>query len=336
MNNAQGSAESSRAQNYEGDVDVPLAPVSGLDERRLLPRELFLRKPALFVKKFTFAALLIAGGWLAIAFAQSWLVTALAMAVNGLMYAHLIELQHECLHGHAFDSPSLNRLFGVVCGIFMLSSHSHYRYDHLRHHAHLGTPRNKEHFDYRFQNLDSVLGFARSVFDLSRFKRVARLTSLALAWRPLPGIEKASYDRDIKQEYLLNFVILSTSVIVSLQSGSALILLAWWLPVLLVSEGAHFLIEMPEHFGLNTQTDANVLTNTRTVRTSPLVSWFVNGNDIHTAHHYHQGVPMCNVSRLNRLIEPKLTVVEPSYKEFFRAVLAGKLRQHEDATCMKR
>ena len=322
--------------NYEAAVDAPLAPVSGKDDRRQLPRDLFGKRPGRFILKFLFAAALIGVSWLAVAKTQSWYLIVPAMLVSGLMYAHLVELQHECLHGHAFDSSALNRLFGVMCGIFMMSSYSHYRYDHLRHHAHLGTEQNKEHFDYRFQNLGSVLGFAGSFFDLSRFKRVARLTLLSLAWRNLPGITKAGYNRDIKEEYLLNFALLLASVGWTLSSGSLLVVLAWWLPAVLVSEGTHFLIEMPEHFGLNTQTDPNVLTNTRPVRTSPLVSWFVNGNDIHTAHHYHQGVPMCNVRRLHALIKSRIVVVEPSYRRFYADVISGRIRQPQDATCMVR
>jgi fatty acid desaturase len=322
--------------NLEGDVDVPLAPVSGKDERRQLPRELFIRKPALFIAKITVATTLIVAGWVTIILISSWPAVALAMLVNGLMYAHLVELQHECLHGHAFTSSALNRLFGVLCGIFMMSSYSHYRYDHLQHHAYLGTLRNKEHFSYRFQHLDSVLGFARSFFDLSRFKKVAHWTLLAIAWRHLPGIAKVSYNRNIKQEYLFNFSLLVASILWTWEAGSPIFLLGWWLPALLVSEGIHFMIELPEHFGLNTQTDPNIITNTRTIRTSPLVAWFVNGNNIHTAHHYHQGVPMCNVDKLHRSIESTIAVVEPSYRYFYSAVIAGRIKQHQQATCMTR
>lgn len=322
--------------NYEGSLDAPLAPIDGNDERLLLPRDLFERRPALFLLKFGFAISLIGAGWLTIAFSGSWAAILPAMVVNGLLYAHLVELQHECLHGHAYDTPWLNRLFGTFCGVFMLSSYSHYRYDHLRHHAHLGTPLNKEHFNYRFQRLDSVWRFARSVFDLSRFRRVAALTLDAIRWRHIPGIDKRTYDRNIKQEYLLNAAILLGSAWWTLQSGSPLILLAWWIPAVCVSEGVHFLIEMPEHFGLDSQTDPNVLTNTRTIRAGPIVAWFVNGNDIHTAHHYHQGVPMCNVRRLHRLIESRIAVSELSYRSFYRDVIAGRIRQEQDATCMTR
>ncbi|KVE23504.1 hypothetical protein WS67_22760 [Burkholderia singularis] len=328
--------QSEQEDNLEGDVDVKLAPVSGADNRRQLPRQLFERKPLIFVAKFTLAITLIGVGWLAIGYQLPWPVIVVAMLINGLMYAHLVELQHECLHGHAFRSSGLNRLFGVLCGIFMMSSHSHYRYDHLRHHAYLGTATNSEHFDYRFQNLDSWLGFARSFFDLSRYRRLARLSWLSLAWRPLPNIDKRKYNRDIKQEYLLNLAVLVASIGYTIQSGSMLVALAWWIPTLLVAEGVHFMIEMPEHFGLNTQTDPNVLTNTRTIHTSKFFTWFVNGNDLHTAHHYHHGVPMCNIHQLNDLIEPYTTTIESSYLSFYRRVINGNICQSIDTSSMKR
>lgn len=322
--------------NLEGDVDVHLAPVFGKDMRRQLPRQMFERRPLLFLAKLFFAMGLIAVAWVVIWLQYSWQTTLFAIVVNGLMYAHLIELQHECLHGHAFKSPALNRFYGVICGIFMIIPHSHYRYDHLRHHAYLGTPRNHEHFDYRFQNLDSIFGFVCAFFDLSRFKRVIKMTVLTLLWRPLPGIEKKKYDRDIKQEYLLYFFLFIASVAYTVQTGSWLMLLAWWLPSLLIAEGVHFLIEMPEHFGLNTQTNPNVLTNTRTIRTSKLVGWFVNGNDVHTAHHYHQGMPMCHVRSLHSMIASDISTVESSYRSFFWRVIKGDVRQLVDESCMKR
>ncbi len=322
--------------NLEGDVDVPLAHVAGKDLRRQLPKEMFERKPALFLAKYFFAMGLIVAATAGIILLQTIPAIVLGILVNGLMFAHLIELQHECMHGHAFRSPALNRFFGVACGTFIMSSHSHYRYDHLRHHAYLGTDRNIEHFDYRFQNLDSVFGFARAFFDLSRYKRVARILWCAFTGKMVPGVDKENYSRDIKQEYLLYLTLLILSVAYSVHAESSIAALAWWIPALLVAEGVHFMIEMPEHFGLNTQTEPNVLSNTRTIRTSKLVHWFVNGNDLHTAHHYHHGVPMCNVRRLHQLIESKIVVVDRSYRSLYRNILAGRVKHQQSATCMVR
>jgi fatty acid desaturase len=253
-----------------------------------------------------------------------------------LLGAHLVELQHECLHGHAFRSPALNRVFGVICGLFMMSSYSHYRYDHLRHHAYLGTEKNLEHFNYRFSNLDSIWGFARAFFDLSRFKRVFGIACRGLIGASVPGIGKDNYARAVKQEYLLFVAILLATVAYSVVTGSWFFALAWWLPALLVSEGVHFMIEMPEHFGLNTQSDPDVLTNCRTIQTSKSVQWFVNGNDVHTAHHYHHGVPMCNVRTLHEMIKPKIGVVESSYRSFYWAVIRGQIKHDLAVSCMER
>ena len=322
--------------NLEGSTDVALAPVRGTDNRRSLPKSLFERRPLLFVQKTVFAWGLIALASSAISFFPHWYVVIPAILVNGLIGAHLVELQHECLHGHAFRSAAWNRWFGAICGLFMMSSHFHYRYDHLRHHAYLGTEKNLEHFNYRFSNLDSVLGFVRAFFDLGRFKRVFGIAWRGLTGAPVPGIDKENYAKAVKEEYVLYVAILLASVIYTVVTRSWFFALAWWIPALLISEGVHFLIEMPEHFGLNTQSDPNVLTNCRTIRTSKIVQWFVNGNDVHTAHHYHHGVPMCNVRELNKLIEPQLAIVERSYHAFYWDVICGRIKHNMDVSYMKR
>ncbi|MBW7566490.1 fatty acid desaturase [Chromobacterium subtsugae] len=331
------------AGDLEGSTDVQLAPVKGQDLRRNLPREYFVKRPALFTAKILFAFALIALGWYGVWYALTTPVTTVSILaavggffLNGLIYAHLIELQHECLHCHAFKSVKLNRLFGALAGVFMFSSHSHYRYDHLRHHAYLGTERNLEHFDYRFNDLNSLTGFAIAFFDLNRYKRVFNILAAALTGKPIAGVAKEEAQRHIKQEYLIYALAFVASVIASLHFHTWLFALAWWLPTLIIAEGAHFMIEMPEHYGLNTQTAPDVLENTRTIRTNPIIAWYVNGNHTHTAHHFHQGVPMCNVKKLNALIKPQLQVVETSYFAFYCDVIRGRISHRYDATCMAR
>ncbi|CDG89166.1 membrane hypothetical protein [Xenorhabdus bovienii str. puntauvense] len=331
------------AGDLEGSTDVQLAPIKGKDLRRSLPREYFVKKPAVFVSKITFAFALIALGWYGIWYALNTPATIGSisaavggMLISGLIYAHLIELQHECLHFHAFKSAKLNRFFGVLAGLFMFSSHSHYRYDHLRHHAYLGTERNQEHFDYRFNNLNSLKGFIIAFFDLNRYRRVFNILGAAFTGKPIAGVNKEETQRQIKHEYMIYALIFILSVVASVYFQTWLFVLGWWIPTLVIAEGAHFMIEMPEHYGLNTQTEPDVLGNTRTIRTNMLVAWYVNGNHTHTAHHFHQGIPMCNMSKLNELIKQELQVVETSYFSFYRDVIRGHITHREDATCMTR
>jgi fatty acid desaturase len=325
------------AVSLDGSVDVLLAPVKGPDTRRSLDPEMFRKRPDIFNAKFGFAVALIVLGWLAIALVGRWWVTVPAIVLIGLMYAHLVELQHECLHEHAYRQRWANRLMGFLGGLAMLSSYSHYKYDHLRHHAFLGTPRNQEFFNYRFRNLDSPLGFVRASFHLGRYLDVFRLIGLSLTGRLNPTVTKTRAAKKIRTEYIAFGVVLAAALLYSVLAGSWLLVFCWVLPALLVAEPAHFLIELPEHYGLNTQTDPNVLTNTRTVQASWFGRWYTNGNDLHTAHHYHQGVPMAQVPKLHELITGQIATVDPSFPQFYRKVLTGELRfQGDDGTCMTR
>ncbi|KAB2343598.1 fatty acid desaturase family protein [Actinomadura rudentiformis] len=320
-----------------GSVDVILAPVQGKDRRRELPKEIFVKRPGVFSLKFGLAMTLVVAGWVAMALFPTWPVIVVAGLVLGLAYAHLVELQHECLHEHAYGSRRLNRLVGFLCGVPMLSSFWHYKYEHLRHHAYLGTPRNQEFFNYRFHDLDSVPGFLRGCFHLGRYGEVFTDIGRSLLGRTVSGVTKTSAAKKIRTEYLLFAVVLVIAVAFTVVTRSPLILFAWVLPTLLVAEPTHFLIELPEHFGLNTQTDPNVLTNTRTIRAGRFARWFTNGNDLHTAHHFHQGVPMARIPELHGLIQERIATVESSYWSFYRKVLTGELRyQNAAENCMTR
>lgn len=329
-------ASSAAKYSLDGDVDALLAPIRGQDDRRELPREMFQRRPRVFLAKFGFAVALIAGGYAVIALGLGWAATVAAGVVLGLMYAHLVELQHECLHGHAFNARRWNRFFGVLAGVFMLSSHSHYRYQHLRHHAYLGTPNNKEFFNYRFRNLDSVPGFLAAAFHLGRYADVARDVARSLLGRPIPGIDNDKEARRVRQEYRFYALCVAAALGYTLLAGDWLFVFAWLLPAALIAEATHFMIELPEHYGLNTQSEDDVLANTRTIRASRLAEWFTNCNNLHTAHHYHQGVPMAQVRRLNARVADRFQVVEPSYWSFYRGVIRGDIRHDPELGSMTR
>jgi fatty acid desaturase len=304
-----------------------LAPVRGEDRRRSLPKENFQKRPTRFVGKFLSALALIAVAWLAIARGPGWVAIVTAIPL-GLAYAHLVELQHECLHEHAFRSRALNRLCGVISGLFMMSSFWHYKHDHLRHHAFLGTLRNREFFNYRFRDLHrwKGLGFVRAAVNLGRYLNVGADVVRSYLGRPIPGVPRRLDAAKIRSEYRLLGAAVLGAALYTVLTGDLLLVYAWLLPSVLFAEPAHFMIELPEHFGLNTQTDANVLTNTRTITASRFAQWYTNYNNLHTAHHYHQGVPMAQITRLHTLIADQVVPVEASYWSFYRKVITGEIR----------
>jgi fatty acid desaturase len=311
--------------DLDGSTNVLLAPVRGVDERRNLPREFFVKRPGVFTAKFLFAVFTIAAVWTAVALRTTWWTVVISVIVNGLMYAHLVELQHECLHEHAYTRRWLNRAIGFAAGLPMLSSYWHYKYEHLKHHAYLGTPQNKEFFNYRFQRLGTIPGFLRGAYHLGRYADAARDMGRALVGRSNPAVTKPVAARKIRTEYQLFVLTLVAAVVAAVLTRSLYLVFVWVLPTLLVAEPAHFLIEMPEHYGLNTQSDPNVLSNTRTIVAGPFARWFTNGNDVHTAHHFHQGVPMANVRRLHGVIEDRIGTIAPSYWSFYHDVFTGRV-----------
>jgi fatty acid desaturase len=323
--------------NLDGTKGVLLAPVRGTDTRRSLPDDLFAKRQGRFTAKFLFAIAVIVAFWAAVVMIPTWWMIVIAVPVLGMTYAHLVELQHECLHEHAYGRRWLNRLAGFVCGIPMLSSFSHYKYEHLRHHAYLGTPQNHEFFNYRFEGLGSVRGFLRACFHLGRYLDVFADIGRSLVGRTNPRVIKPTAAKKIRTEYLGFAAVLAAGIAFTVFTGSPLLLFVWVLPALLVAEPVHFLVELPEHFGLNTQSDPDVLTNTRTVHGGRFAKWYTNGNDLHTAHHFHQGVPMAQVPKLHTIIEDRVEIVEPSYRSFYTNVITGHIKYVDQSeTCMTR
>jgi fatty acid desaturase len=337
MDLSEADSFATMTYTLDGSTDVELAPIRGTDTRRSLDKSMFVRRPVLFTAKFAVAVALVVAGWVAVILWPVWPVVVLAVVVIGPMYAHLVELQHECLHEHAYRRRWRNRLVGFLCGVPMLSSFSHYKYEHLRHHAYLGTPSNTEFFNYRFHGLDSVFGFALGCYHLGRYLDVAADIGRSLTGRLNPRVSKTVAARKIRTEYVGFAVALAGAIVFTVLTGSPLVLFTWVLPAVVFAEPIHFLIELPEHFGLNTQTDPNVLANTRTIRAGRFARWFTNGNDVHTAHHYHQGVPMAQVRRLHNVIKDRIETVDPGYRAFYRKVITGELK-YQDASenCMTR
>jgi fatty acid desaturase len=313
-----------------------LPPVAGVDDRSRLPRDLFERQPGHFLARFGLALILTAGCIVFVVYTKSMILTGIGLFVLGMFYGHLVEFQHECLHGHAFRSKQLNKWLGRISGMFFLSSYTHYKVEHLRHHATLGTAANTEFFDYRFSNLNSLRGFFFGAYSMARYPRIFKYMWQALRGKPFTCANQISDQKDIRNEYLQYGALIAAAVGLSIFFHTWIVAELWVLPLLLSGEATHFLIELPEHYGLNTQKLPDVLSNTRTIGGSALSRWFTNWNNYHTAHHYHPGVPMVKVSKLNSLIQPKVQVYARSYTGFYRSVIQGKIHHDASISCMKR
>lgn len=239
----------------------------------------------------------------------------------GVMFAHAVELQHQCLHGTGLATARGNRWAGRVLGAPMLVSYSHYRARHLRHHRYLGTDRDTEFFQYSAIEDLSWRGLFASAFNVARYGTFCRRVLDALRGRPMESWTTPEDETAIRREYLGLALLPLAVVALSVATGTALALVAWAVP-LLFAEPAHTLIELPEHIGCDTDS-RDPLRNTRTIVGSRFSYWLTNGNNFHVEHHWKQWLPVSELPVLHEAIRDDIVVLERTYWGFYRRILAA-------------
>jgi fatty acid desaturase len=232
----------------------------------------------------------------------------------GLIYAHAVELQHQCLHNTGFRSTRLNRFAGVLLGVPTLVSFCDYQASHFQHHKLLGTPRDKEFFNYGYDSLTSLKAFIPHLFMLRHYQDVATTIVRSFVGVTRDDIPERTAKR-IRAEYLIMavFLVMMAAITIALQTP---IFLKLWLLPLLVAIPTHALIELPEHIGCENAT-TDVLRNTRTIRSGKLAVWFTNANNYHVEHHWQPGVPNDKLPDLHNGLAHRITHLETSYWSFY-------------------
>lgn len=278
-------------------------------------------RDGVFATKLAIAAVVVAGGML-LALQNSWWCLLIGTVLNGLMFAHAAELQHQALHNIGFRSQRANTIAGIVLGIPMLISFAAYRSSHLRHHRYLGTPMNREFFDYGDQYGTVPKSRRRTVLSwLVRFSMLYHYRLLAVnTWRALRGVafdgETATVSRRIRRDHLLVLGLLLALVAVSVVVHDAVVVWLWLLPLVVVAAPVHAAIELPEHYRCDTL-NPNIFGSTRTIRSNRLMTWFTNGNNFHVEHHLMPNLPIELLPELHVQVRDQMQHFHPSYLSYF-------------------
>lgn len=261
----------------------------------------------------------LVGGYLAST--HNFALIVVGIVVLGLWQAHAVELQHQVLHGLGYRNARFNHLVGVLLGLPMLVSYSGYRASHLRHHRLLGTPDNKEFFDYGDQYGGKPLTISQVLLRLlmlTHYVNFARSVLTALRNQPFEGESKATSDR-MRHEYLLMLAAIGGLLLLGLALNEWRPFLIWAGSFALVATPVHALIEMPEHY-LCDMTTTDVFANTRSIKSNLFLTWFTNGNNFHVEHHLAPGAPMEALPDLFEQNTGKHLYLETTYRDFFRRV----------------
>lgn len=253
-----------------------------------------------------------------------WIVPSVLL---GLAYAHAVELQHQCLHNTAYRSRFWGRVVGVLLGLPSLVSFSDYQNSHLKHHRLLGTPEDKEFFNYAYQKLHSFPSLVTHLWMVRHYRDVVgyifNSTRGKLVRKDQATLKMA---QKIRFEYKLMAIFLTTMVVVTIVFQTPLFLKLWLIP-LLIAVPTHALIELPEHIGCNTTVN-DVLVNTRTIKTNKFTVWFVNGNNYHVEHHWLPAVPNDKFPELHTYVSSRTTYADVGYRSFYSQFLRNLRKQN--------
>lgn len=278
------------------------------------------RDQTVFIGKLVVAGAIGAVGVL-LQLQGGWVSHLIGIFILGALYAHMVELQHQCLHHTAFTSAKPHRIVGIPLGIPMMVSYSHYRVRHLQHHASLGTPQDSEFFGFDTRKPLTWGVLARGTFSYDRFLIVAReiLRSWRGTWKYDAGQIADRRRREIITEYRMMILPIAGAVAATCAGYGGLVLQLWVLP-LLVAIPMHFLLELPEHILCDSDT-TDVLRNTRSIKGSWFSTWYTNGNNLHVEHHAVMTVAINRLRERHGEVTACAKFVERSYPAFYRAIV---------------
>ncbi|MDH3456053.1 MAG: fatty acid desaturase [Gemmatimonadota bacterium] len=263
-------------------------------------------------------AIWLGAAWLSIS-SGSLAVSIVGYLIAGLSLSTLSVLGHEASHNLFTRNPKIDRWIGFLVGTPVVFSASGYRIMHPLHHKYVrdaGDPDNIE-------NITTSSFWLRWLYVFVFFLAVY----LYLVLVPINAVINAKKNGD-RMLVLLEW--LAMIGIVAL--GWALLPSSWmvegWLLPLIVAGQVANVRGIAEH-GMTTS--GNELTDTRTVTTTPVLSFLICNINYHLEHHLYPGIPWYNLPRAHRILRENYRMagssVYTSYltflADFFKAVVHG-------------
>ena len=268
------------------------------------------------------AAIVASGTWLWLARGSGWAIP--AFMLHGILLNFLYAGQHELSHGTVFRTRKLNEWVGRACGFVLFYPRTFDQVQHMAHHRHTQDWAQDGELARPKYNLTSyVLWMSGVTYWYTRWRRLARFTLGKVTEPYVPAHRRAELVREARWHVAGYALLLGASVVA--QSG-ALVLL--WLAPMLTMKFVHQLQNTIEHLGL-AHTD-DILNNTRSTRTNPVMRWLAWQMQYHTAHHAFPAVPFHRLRQLHEALFDAQGRAPPSMSYWgfqvavFRAFWGGK------------
>jgi len=260
-------------------------------------------------------SLLLAGIGLRLALGSAWLL--LALPVYAALLIFLFAPLHETIHFTAFRTRWINNAVAAAIGFLLLLPFQHFRLFHYAHHRHTQNP-----------GLDPELLDSKP---LAGRRYWWYLTGLPTWWQSLAGIWRhaggrvdeawveARHRDSVILEARLHLAGYASLLLLSLLFSSALLWWYWVLPAL-IGQPLLRLYLLPEHGGCDFGDD--MLENSRTTYTTPLLNFLAWNMPYHAEHHYLASIPFHALPALHAYTGQRVKYLGDGYYRVNREIAA--------------
>lgn len=227
---------------------------------------------------------------LAISQAESGRLFLIALLLHGIVLSFVFSPLHETIHYTAFKSIHLNNWVASVFGFILVIPYQYFRAYHLAHHRHTQDV-NKD---------PELIGKLIGKKVLTRYDYLLYLSGLPFWWANFKTIYQHAKG-DVTGAYFQTSDHQTIIIEARVHVGLYLVLIAgyfvfdatwlvnyWVLPLLIGQPFLRWFL-LAEHTGCDFS--SNMLENSRTIFTSPLINFLSWNMSYHAEHHYLASVP---------------------------------------------
>jgi len=235
----------------------------------------------------------------------------LLMIVQGIAIIFLFTVLHETVHRTAFKQRWLNDAVARLCGFLVVLPADWFRCFHFAHHRFTQDPeRDPELLVSKPRTLSAYMAHVSGL--PVWWNQLKTLLRNATGRQTDPFVNEAERGR-VRWEACITIAAYGLAAGMSVNAGSAELLFVWLLPVLL---GQPFLrlFLMAEHGGC--PFEKNMLANSRTTITTPVVRWLTWNMPYHAEHHALPSVPFFRLPDFHEITRPHLGIMENGYFPF--------------------
>ncbi|HTO83054.1 MAG TPA: fatty acid desaturase [Methylomirabilota bacterium] len=260
------------------------------------------------------AALLATGALLSQAIGSWWAVP--ATMLHGAVLVFVFAPLHETIHRTAFKSRRLNDAVAWICGALLMLPAAYFRYFHFAHHRYTQDADNDPELA-----APKPASFGAWLLYVSGWvywrAQIGGTLGHAIGRTPERFLTQGNRAHVIREARLL-LAAYAAIAAVAVAYGSWAPLTYWVLPAI-AGQPLLRLYLLAEHTGCPLVPD--MLANSRTTLTNPVVRFFAWNMPYHAEHHALPSVPFHALPTLHRELAADLKVVSLGYLAFHRDVL---------------